>query len=156
MFYIYTVFHLASDLFYCCCKSKDCPAVSLPDDISLQCPFRRKKKKKVQQRGEREAVSGKDCVNKAHGCSMKLMRSWRLFSNEKEGSVSVEAHVQMRAPQSSFFFLYEPFLQSLLNLLQFVASVLCFEFLATRHVGFSSLTRDRTCASCSERWSLHH
>ena len=60
-------------------------------------------KKKLQQRRERETVSGKDCVNKARGCSMKLMRSWRLLSNEKKGSVSVEAHVQMRAPQSSSF-----------------------------------------------------
>ena len=56
--------------------------------------------------------------------------------------MSAEAHVQMRAPQSSSFFLYELFLKSLLNLLQFAVSVLCFEFLATRHVGFSSLTRD--------------
>lgn len=55
MFYIYTVFHLASDLFYCLSKSDDRPAVSLPDSVSLQCPFRRRKN---AWRG-RETVAGK-------------------------------------------------------------------------------------------------
>ena len=121
MLYIYTVFHLASDLFYCCCKSEDCPAVSRPDGISLQCPFSRRK----SATEERETVSGKDCVNKTHGCSMKLMRSWRLLSNEKKGSVSVEAHVQMRAPQNSSFFLMWTILKVFI---EFV-TIFCFCFM---------------------------
>ena len=111
----------------------------------------------MQQRRERETVSGKDCVNKARGCSMKLMRSWRLLSNEKKGSVSVEAHVRMCAPQSSSFFIYMNHFWSLYwicynLLLLFYVLIFCPQGMWD----LSSLTRDWTWTTYSERWSLHH
>lgn len=66
MFYIYTVFHLASDLLYCHSKSDDRLAVSRPDSILSNVPLG---EEKVHHRRERlsqaRSFSFSVSVNKA-------------------------------------------------------------------------------------------